>query len=189
MSYFTQGGITGVSALTTLFSLTIIGRRRIWSAFGPHGSHGHSDPSSRPKMGFKDRYFQHPDRYDRNKPSDCRFRMKHDIFGLGVVLLELQKNRSFSDVRGIEPGWGDMDGQGRKREFLKLLFRDGINQLGDEFVSPIAQCFSGFEELDTGEDAICHPRVLRHFRAKVLDPLDKVADNPPSIFSGSTRTG
>jgi len=65
--------------------------------------------------------------------------MKHGIFGLGVLLLELQKNRSFCDVPGLEQGWRDIDGQRLKHEFLKLLFLDSATHLGNEFVSPIAQ--------------------------------------------------
>ena len=38
---------------------------------------------------------QHPDRLTENQSTDCRFRMKHDICGMGVLLLELHKGRHF----------------------------------------------------------------------------------------------
>ena len=138
---------------------------------------GHSDPSSRPTLEWKDRYFQHPDRYERNKPTDCRFRMKHDIYGLGVLLLELQKGRYFGDAEDLKQKWENLSGKQLRKELMRWCLENENCRLGQTFISPITYCLKGFEELDRGEDATCHPRILHQFRVKVLDPLANIADN------------
>jgi hypothetical protein len=72
---------------------------------------GHSEPKSRPHLGFKDRYMQHPDRYNGPKPTTCRFRMKHDIYQLGVLLLELQKGVHIGSSIRLMGIWGELSGK------------------------------------------------------------------------------
>src|SRR5947207_11483172 len=103
--------------------------------------------------------------------------MKHDIYGLGVLLLELQKGRYFGDAQDLQQKWVNLDGKRLRDAFVKWTCSADVDQLGQEFVSPIVYCLAGFENLDMGQDAVCHPRVLREFRVNVLDPLEKVGVN------------
>lgn len=131
----------------------------------------HSDPLSRPLVGWKDRYFQHPDRYDNNRPTTCRFRMKHDIYSLGILLLELQKGRHFGSEALMEENLGGYSGKSLKREFVKLAKNRDVSILGDVYTGPIVNCLSKFDNLDFGDDTTSHPRVLLSFRVNVLDPI------------------
>jgi hypothetical protein len=132
---------------------------------------GHSDPVSRPLMDWKDRYFQHPDRYESIRPTTARFQMKHDIYSLGVLLLELQKGQHFGSAANAT--LGNCDGVALKKEFVKLAERKDVCLLGEAYIAPIVHCLSSFEKLDKGDDTTCHPRVLHAFRVKVMDPITK----------------
>jgi hypothetical protein len=133
---------------------------------------GLSDPTSRPAMQWKDRYMQHPERYVGNMPTACRFRMKHDIFGLGVLLLELQKGRYFGSLEQ----WGNLSAVGLRKEFVEFAQNRECCLLGERCISPIVHCLKGFEKLDKLDDRTCHPRVLREFRKKVLDPIASIEE-------------
>jgi hypothetical protein len=133
---------------------------------------GHSDPASRPLMDWKDRYFQHPDRYDSIRPSSARFQMKHDIYSLGVLLLELQKGRHFGRGSEMETTLGNCDGVALKTEFVRLAESKDVCLLGEAYIAPIVHCLRSFEKLDK-DDIACHPRVLHAFRVKVLDPITR----------------
>jgi hypothetical protein len=134
---------------------------------------GHSDPASRPLMDWRDRYFQHPDRYESIRPTSARFRMKHDIYSLGVLLLELQKGRHFGSASDLETTLGNLDGAALKKEFVRLAESEDICIMGKAYIAPIVHCLSSFEKLDKGDDTTCHPRVLHAFRVKVLDPITR----------------
>ena len=136
---------------------------------------GHSDPSSRGSLGWKSRYFQHPDRYAGDKPTDCRFRMKHDIYGLGVLLLEFQEAVHFG-VLSFEKELGKLDGKEVRSRFGKLASEGNQCRLGKEFIVPILSCLKGFEKHDVGLDVTCHPSVLREFRRVVYNPIIKVRE-------------
>lgn len=139
---------------------------------------GLSDPRSRPTMEWKDRYYQHPDRYNRAKPTDCRFRMKHDIYGFGVLLLELLSGRCFASDSELINKWSELDGNHLKWEFKEFAKHTGHRtNLQEMMKTPILHCLFGFENCDKGEDRVCHPRILREFRTKVLDPLISMDNN------------
>lgn len=137
---------------------------------------GHSDPASRGRFIWKSRYFQHPDRYVRDKPSDCRFRMKHDIYGLGVLLLELQKGVHLGRI-SFEKELGKLDGSEVRSHFVELACERNQCRLGEEFILPIVSCLQGFEEHDVGVDVTCHPRVLREFRRVVYNSIFEVQED------------
>ena len=96
--------------------------------------------------------------------------MKHEIFGLGVVLLELQCGASF-DSHPDAQYWEWLNGERLRKEFLKCAIDNKSGQLGEVFTDPIIQCLSGFEEVDCGVDATCQPQILGAFRRHILDPL------------------
>jgi hypothetical protein len=135
---------------------------------------GYSEPGSRHAgINWRQRYFQHPDRYEGNNPSNCRFRMKHEIFGLGVLLLELHSGNHFgTDEKYRE--WEMLDGESLRKVLVKYAKENSTNNLGTRFVDPIVHCLNGFDNVDRGTDDICHPNVLRSFRTKVF--LESIMD-------------
>jgi hypothetical protein len=135
---------------------------------------GHSDPASRPETNsWSERYIQHPDRYKGKNPTNCRFRMKHDIYGLGIILLEIQKGLYFGNA---PIAWHEYDEEGLRQALVEYS-QVKTRLLGDAFVGPIVHCLQGFDCIDVGADEKCQPYVLSSFRRKVLDPILEANDN------------
>lgn len=134
---------------------------------------GLSDPKSRGLIEWKDRYFQHPKRYIRKQASEERFRMKHDIFSLGILLLELQKGCNFGDPFYKEK-WDNLEGDDLRKQFVALAKEEDSYYLGKGYIDPIVRCLQDFERIDRGKDADCEHNVLWHFQSQVLDPIKKL---------------
>ena len=132
----------------------------------------------RPRMEIADRYMQHRDRYRGFEPTDREYRVKYEIFQLGVLLLELDKGYYFGGDEALMDEWRNKSGEDLKAALLELAKIPG--RLGAKFQKPIVACLTGFEDLDPmgSEMALCHPRVSGGFQSLVMDPLGlKLKDN------------
>jgi hypothetical protein len=99
---------------------------------------------------------------------------------LGVLLLELQSGQHFGSDPDLTGKWSNMDGKHLRHEFEKFAKHTGHrNNLQEMMKDPILHCLTGFENCDKGENKVCHPRILREFRTKVLDPLMSINDSSP----------
>lgn len=112
---------------------------------------GHSEPLSRPSVSWNERYFQHPERNQNGKPRAAAFRMKHDIYSLGIMLLELQKGKAFGVDTEMKRTWENRSESSVAAEFQRSA-RDkaGPLFLGMDFIPPIVFCLAGFESVDRG---------------------------------------
>jgi hypothetical protein len=96
--------------------------------------------------------------------------MKHEIFGLGVLLLELHSGNHFGTDEQYRE-WKMLDGESLRKVLVKYAKENATNNLGRIFVDPVVHCLNGFDNVDRGTDDICHPNVLRSFRTKVLESI------------------
>lgn len=134
---------------------------------------GLSAPTSRPYLPVKERYTHHPDRYKDERPTGVRFRMNHDIYSLGVLLLELKKGCHFGSDPKLMGKWEGKEGSSLRCAILKYVKKDPtVRDLGEAYDAPILQCLQDFEF--TGEDKTCRPQVLRKFKESVLTPIEQV---------------
>jgi len=136
---------------------------------------GFSDPSQRDIAAWPDRYYHHPDRYNGSKPSDVHFRMKHDIYGLGILLLEIQKAHFFgSNDRRNKTLATVKDNKTLAAKFVKFAKDRDRCYLGEAFIAPIVSCLSEFES-DGNEDWVSEAATLRKFKMLVVDPILQIA--------------
>jgi hypothetical protein len=109
-----------------------------WVGFrtGRSAIDGLSDPLDRPEYEWIDRYYQHPERYNGKKPRDIHFSMKHDLYGLGIILLELQKGYTLASRAEVVARFSTV-----KEEMylpaLEKFARAGDGGLGKDFIDPI----------------------------------------------------
>lgn len=132
---------------------------------------GLSDPLDRPDYDWIDRYYQHPERYDGKKARDVHFVMKHDIYGLGIILLELWKGYQLASKAEVVTRFSNI----KEHKYLPALekfARAGEGRLGKDFIEPIICCLRGFEGVAYGfDDPESQMETLSEFKRRVLDKV------------------
>jgi serine/threonine protein kinase len=88
--------------------------------------------------------YRHPDRF--GPPTD-RFRKIHDVYALGVVLLEIGLWRTaislYDDYMDVETQKEDLTGDRIQEEFLKLAGERLGHQMGTSYKEAVVKCLDG----------------------------------------------
>ncbi|EWG45917.1 hypothetical protein FVEG_15889 [Fusarium verticillioides 7600] len=113
--------------------------------------------------------YRHPDRWGRPR---VKFSKAHDIYSLGVVLLELVFWKNIIETKVMTTADGRDDPDEIKGQMLKFLRKDAPHMVGQAFAGVIETCLT-FEEATRGYDELA---AHQEFRAKVLDVLRRLAD-------------
>jgi hypothetical protein len=80
-----------------------LGRPYLVSLESARGSRNHSDPSTRAKLAVWDRdIYLHPDRVFNGSQIDQYYTMSHDVYSLGIVLLEIGLWRLMSTLKPLK---------------------------------------------------------------------------------------
>jgi hypothetical protein len=111
--------------------------------------------------------YRHPQRWSRPQ---VRFTRPHDVYSLGVVLMEIASWRQISDVVRLT---GRVKADTFREKLEEKLERDLKHQVGDVLSETISACFR-FEKSAEGMD---NYNMQRLFQTSVLDRIQKIVGN------------
>ncbi|EJT75451.1 hypothetical protein GGTG_05385 [Gaeumannomyces tritici R3-111a-1] len=137
---------------------------------------------SRPELYFSHGYgdsclardiYRHPDR--QRNPAQL-FNKLHDIYALGVVLLELGLWRPALDLLGrtVATGSNAPDPRSVHRHLVRHAERHLASKMGSRYRDVVLRCLSG--DFGVADDTKEDLRLQQAFRAQVVEVLQKAAD-------------
>lgn len=110
--------------------------------------------------------YRHPQRWSR---PTVKFTRSHDIYSLGIVLMEIASWREVSQIASVSPSQRIVPEVFREN-LMKKLKRDIPHQVGDVFTGTITACFD-FEEKMVGMSEF---KMQRFFQKSILGHIKKV---------------
>ena len=140
-----------------------------------------SDLLDRPDYEWIDRYYQNPERYDGKKARDVLFLMKHVIYGLGMILLELQKGYQLVSNAEVAARFSNVK-EDKYMPALEKFARAGDGRLGKDFGDPIICCLRGSEGVAYQfDDLETQTKPLSEFKRRVVDRVGVQDASPFSL--------
>jgi serine/threonine protein kinase len=128
---------------------------------------------------WRENIYLHPDRH-RLQPGD-EFTMLHDIYSLGVVLLEIACWSSFTDLRGIGKYLLTKDDKsqllgpdGLKKQYIRLAEKHIPPHLGSNYSELVKSCLDGLPNEDGTPRAETAAAVGSSYMEQVMGQLEQI---------------
>lgn len=135
-------------------------------------SRGEKGPTSlRADFDFRKDLYRHPER--QGAPTE-RFKKKHDLYAVGVVMLEIGRWRSMptyfkDDIESARQGKGYPGAHNVKKQILSIAETHLPASMGTKYAQAVSKCIKGFDiPVDDEEQT----RLGLAFSEEVLDILE-----------------
>ncbi|KAL2054232.1 hypothetical protein ABVK25_005373 [Lepraria finkii] len=125
--------------------------------------------SARYVQDFEENVYRHPDRQGLPRETHTKY---HDIYSLGVVLLEIGLWQPASKFQDFQPSVGRLTPE-HMRKILISNAKDRLHHyMGSEYQAAVVKCLNGEirPDMDNVRDAL---QLAENFRTQVIDSIAK----------------